>query len=163
MTQLTFNNVVSNLQKYQSILTIINGKKLKSETNDIDRMISILKSYGDLPIDTFNHNESPLLVVDKKQSFQEIVELIFNKNFQGIDGIKLNYENFSDIEQIHSYFDQKPKPTIMRETTLLDLKLIYCILTNDKTERKGKKSDVYEAIKSNIRARKRGKAFSKIF
>jgi hypothetical protein len=135
---------------------------------EIEQIIFAFKPFENIPIDelmygTNTSSKNSTKPTNKKiQSFPEAVELLFSKRYNDINGIKVNYQKMNCSKNVEAYFDETVKSKVIKETTSLDLRLLYCLLIEDKNEIKGNKNEVYEIIKNNIRARKRGEAFGKL-
>jgi len=127
----------------------------KALAKDITKIKNIIESLQD------SKERAVPKVSAKKSSFIDNYQLLIDKNFRTMTGTKINYEIFTSHEEVVNYVDKSDKIKILKEATALDLKLLYSLLTADPTEIKGTKSDVYDSIKRNIRAGRRGEAFMK--
>ncbi|MEH7386829.1 hypothetical protein V7147_15670 [Bacillus sp. JJ1521] len=156
MSTLTYQKVAVHLEKLKEIYETL--QLPKKELREIERAIEIFKQNGDVVVGAALVTKS---VSNKKtkQSFSEIVDSLFQGNYHDLEGTKLRYHELNSAEQVITYIDFTAKTKILKESSALDLKLLYCLLTEDKQELKGTKNEVYEAIKRNVRAKKRGKAF----
>jgi hypothetical protein len=155
MSEITYKNVCGHLEILRRILQSVEEKKLRNEMKEIDRIISVFNDYGDTPIQM----KEPQKNKSKKAGFQEIAEKLFRKEYTSINGIKLDYTNLDCTEKVVALIEGLSKTKIIKSTTLIDLKLLYCLLTGEAVEIKGKKEAVFDAIKANVRARKTGAAF----
>jgi hypothetical protein len=98
----------------------------------------------------------------EKTTFREITELWNHKEFGKIKRTKLNYQCFNDNPKINAFIKGKSKDEVLEETSIVDLNLIYYILTGNCKEIKKKKEDIYYLITSYQKANKQGEAFSKL-
>jgi hypothetical protein len=159
MSELTYKKVSSYLEHLQLIYKAASIQKFKKELKELDQIIEVLAPLKD----TFLLQEpsSKDLISKKKAVFPEIAELLLRKEFP-ISGTKLDFSLFSNREKAAEWVENEPKAKLLKNTTLLDLKLLYCLLTGHIIELKGKKEEVYEAIKTHTRAKRTGEAFAKM-
>lgn len=163
MATVTYKKLASHLEKTKAIYETLQVSK--KEIKEVEQAIEIFTVYGDVEIISARlqaANEKKTSSKNRKVSFSESVDLLSQKRYKELVGTKFYYEDLYTSDQIQTYIDTHTKSKIMKETTVLDLKLLYCLLTGEKGEIKGTKNEVYEALKSHIRARKRGKAFSEL-
>lgn len=159
MSTLTYQKVAVHLEKLKTIYETL--QLPKKEVKEIEKAIEIFQNNGDVPVEEIGTKTSTEKRSNKKTkpSFSDLVEFLFQENYSGLVGTKLNYEEFKTAGKIISYIEDTSKSKVMKDASVIDLKLLYCLLTEDKHEIKGTKNEIYEAIKRNIRAKKRGKAF----
>lgn len=150
MKKIENHEVVPYLMKLKEIYKTVGSKDLGNDVKKLERMILFFSS----PKKT---DETP-----KKRSYKDSLTLILDGNYDQLSGTKLNYSNLSNEVLIIDFIESNSKSKVIKETTALDLKLLYSLLTGDSTDIKGNKNQVYETIKRNIRARKRGEAFTKM-
>lgn len=158
MSKLLFQETINQLEKLKSIYEILQiPQQEKKKIDEIIRKLRNVKTEDETQSKRLSKGKNK-----KSQKFSDIVELLFAKQFDHISGTKINYKKMNKPEQIVEYFDTTTKSKIFKEATALDLKLLYCLLVEEKSEIKGNKDEVYGVIKNNIRARKRGEAFGKM-
>ncbi|NHM32829.1 hypothetical protein [Neobacillus terrae] len=159
MNELTYKKVSSYLEHLQLIYKAASIQKFKKELKELDQIIEVLKPLKD----TFLMQEpsSKNLMKKNKAAFPDIAELFLRKEFP-INGTKLDFSLFNSKEKAAEWFESEPKTKLLKNTTLLDLKLLYCLLTGQIIELKGKKEEAYEAIKTHTRAKRTGEAFAKM-
>ncbi|WP_010283179.1 hypothetical protein [Bacillus timonensis] len=159
MSKVTYQNVASYLEKLKTIYETLGLPK--KEIKEIEKVIEIFQSYGDVLVEEMGIKTSTEKRSSKraKPSFSNLVDSLFLGNYSELEGTKLNYTKLTTVEKIIGYIEDASKTKVMKDASALDLKLLYCLLTEDKQEIKGTKNEIYEAIKRNIRAKKRGKAF----
>ncbi|MFZ3589970.1 hypothetical protein ACOI1C_11990 [Bacillus sp. DJP31] len=161
MTKVTFSDVSKYLEQLRSIYLSIDESKFRKELLELTNAIKLVNS-----LDNLNGNE-PLVCketrkkVKKVTSFEHAIGLLLEKKSIEIKGTKMNYTKISTSEEVLEFLEGFQDSEIVKKTTALDLKLLYCLLTGEQTELKGKKEDLLKSIRRNIRARKRGEAFSK--
>lgn len=143
--------VAEYLIRLKNIYVSINGKVLAKDITKIEKLINLIQD---------NYVESAPKTRTKK-FFKDQYKSLLEKDYSAMTGTKINYELFDSQDDVVNYVDKNAKNKIFREATALDLKLLYSLLTADPTEIKGTKNDVYDAIKRNVRARRRGEAFMK--
>lgn len=159
MKNLTYNDINNHLQSLQTIYQTLGVTKQKMR--ELEHAIHVFNEYGDTPLLGMKSNSKVVSNKSKKRmSFDESLQMINQKRYQDLEGTKMNYEDMNTSQQIIEYIDQTTKAKVLRETTALDLKLLYSILTGKAEEIKGTKSTVYDDIKGYIRAKKRGVAFA---
>ncbi|QOY35184.1 hypothetical protein AWH56_021165 [Anaerobacillus isosaccharinicus] len=149
------DEIVIYLTKLKKIYLSIDPKVMGKEIVKLDRLLNELKNPVEIS------SPKPVSKKQTKNTFMENYQILLKKDYKNLTGIKLNYESFTNSENIVAYIETKPKESVIKEATALDLKLLYSLLTGDEKEIKGKKNDLYEAIYRNIRARRRGEAFMK--
>jgi hypothetical protein len=157
MEKLRTELVIKYLTKYRDILTIIDAKTSKRELNELDSLIKYLEEYG-------NSDQSIKESKTKKNEkvpFEEIIKLWKDKKLDNVKGLKLNYKNFTCEADVIHYFEGYKREEMFKLITLIDLKLLYFILTGDEKERKKNKNEIFDLILSYIKAQKQGEAFSK--
>ncbi|MCC3358582.1 hypothetical protein [Bacillus sp. REN16] len=159
MRSLTYQKVACHLEKMKIIYETL--QLPKKDVKEIENAIEIFNRHGDIPIEEKGIKTRPEKRSNNKTkpTFSEIVDSLFNKNYSVLAGTKLNYAEFRSVEKIIHYMDNTSKTKVMKDAAAIDLKLLYCLLTEDKQELKGTKNEIYEAIKRDIRTKKRGKAF----
>lgn len=160
MSTLTYQKVAVHLEKMKSIYETL--QLPKKDLKEIEKAIEIFQRHGDISVEEImgtKNNAETRSNSKTKPSFSNIVDSLFQGNYRGLAGTKLNYMEFQSVEKIIGYIDATSKTKVMKDASAIDLKLLYCLLTEDNQEIKGTKNEVYEAIKRNIRAKKRGKAF----
>ncbi|MBU3181171.1 hypothetical protein [Clostridium psychrophilum] len=167
MGKIYFRDIINSLIKYKEIIGIIDCEKLKQQSKEIEQMIKLLKPHSDAVIDKLQNAGDEIFYTNvKKKSekvpFEEIIKLWTNKDFQSIRGIKLNYIDFPDAFKVTSFIESRNKEQILKSTTLIDLNIIYFILSGDKRQIKKKKDEVYDMITGLIKANKQGEAFNKL-
>ncbi|MEH7238789.1 hypothetical protein [Bacillus sp. JJ1562] len=159
MSTLTYKKVAVHLEKLKTIYETL--QLPRKDLIEIDKAIDIFHLHGDVSIEEIGiktMSEKPSNNKSKPK-FSDIVDSLFQENYSGLVGTKLNFAEFRSGEMIIAYIDDTSKTKVMKDASAIDLKLLYCLLTEDKLELKGTKDEVYEAIKRDIRAKKRGKAF----
>ncbi len=144
--------IVDYLKHLVKIYKAMDAKHFENDIANIERIISDIG----VPVKTTEKKA-------KKKSFREIYQFLLEKEYHLLTGTKLNYQVFGVSNDIIKFIETNSKADVIKETTALDLKLLYSLLTNDPTEIKGTKSDLYEAIKRNVRAKRRGEAFVKSY
>ncbi len=159
----SFHDVVKHLTQLQLIYETLNLSK--KEMKVIEEMVDVFKTYGDKDISDIcieqTHTEK-MVKKSKKVSFLETLELIKQKEYEMVKGVKIRINELNTPEKIMSYIEENPPDKVLGDSTVLDLKILYAILTEENREVRGTKKVIYETIKANIRARKRGIAFSKM-
>ncbi|WP_096199570.1 hypothetical protein [Bacillus sp. FJAT-45350] len=143
--------IVDYLNRLKNIYQTINKPSLSKDIKRIEKLIDSLDASKEKSVKNF-----------QKPTFKENYESLINKKYVDMTGVKLDYKNFNSVEAVIEFIKDVSQSKLLRETTAVDLKLLYCILTNSSTEMKGTKNEIYEAIKRNVRARKRGEAFKKL-
>ena len=145
--------VIDYLTKLQDVYKSLNSTLLATDIKQIEAIISDLQAI--------NHTESKVIIrkQTKKPTFAENHTLHIEQQYEALRGVKLDYANFLSEDDVVSFIENTTRTKALRETTALDLKMLYSILTKDPNEIKGTKQQMYEAISRNIRAKKRGKAF----
>ena len=159
MSELTYKKVSSYLEHLQLIYKATSIQKFKKELKELDQIIEVLAPLKDTLL--LQESSSKDSLSKKKLSFPEIAELLLRKKFP-TSGTKLDFSLFSSREKAAEWVENEPKAKLLKNTTLLDLKLLYCLLTGQVIELKGKKEEVYEAIKTHTRAKRTGEAFAKM-
>lgn len=149
------DEIVFYLTKLKNIYLSIDPKVMGMEIRHLDRLLDELQTTEE------NSSHKPVSKKHTKNTFIENYKYLAKKDFKRLSGIKLNYEDFTNSEAIVTYIETKPKESVIKEATALDLKLLYSLLTGDVKELKGTKNNMYEAIYRNIRAKRRGEAFMK--
>ncbi|MEH7225947.1 hypothetical protein V7112_19215 [Bacillus sp. JJ1566] len=159
MSILTYQKVAVHLEKLKTIYETL--QLPKKEIMEIEKTIEIFHRYGDVLVEETGTTANTEKQSNKKPkpTFSEIVVSLFQENYDGLVGTKLNYAEFRTVDKIIAYIDDTSRTKVMKDASAIDLKLLYCLLTKDKHELKGTKNEVYEAIRRDIRAKKRGKAF----
>lgn len=160
MSTVTFQKLVVHLEKVKSIYETLHLSR--KEISEIEIAIETFKKYGEISIDalvTEQQKTGKQATKKGKMSFSNTVDLLFQKKYGELSGTKLTYTELQTPQQVVDYIERSSKTTVMKDSTALDLKLLYCMLTGENLELKGTKNAVYESIKSTIRAKKRGKAF----
>ena len=147
------HEIIQYLTRLKKIYETIDQKPLKKEITNLEKIIASL-------LENENSTE-PKVKAAKKNSFKENYQLIKDKNLAAMTGTKLDYTCFSCNDDVVNFIEKNDQAKLLRKTTALDLKLLYSLLTDNPTEIKGTKNDIYEAMKRNVRARKRGEAFMK--
>lgn len=142
--------IIEYLTRLKSIYLVIDENMFRKDVAKLEKII-----------DSFKETSEKIKFKPKspKASFNEIYQLLLERNFKALSGTKLNYEELTTRDHIESYCEKNSKSKILKETTALDLKLLYSLLAEDPNEIKGNKNEVLDAIKRNVRARKRGEAF----
>lgn len=146
------DQIVEYLTRLKNIYLTIDEKLFQREIKSLEKIIKDLHETKQI---------TTPLTRQKKNSFKANQTFLIERNYSELSGTKLNYEEFLNEDAIVTYFDKNSKTKILKELTVLDLKLLYSLLTEDPNEIKGTKAEVFDAIKRNIRARKRGAAFIK--
>jgi hypothetical protein len=146
------NEIADYLKRLKQIYVAVDEKLFR---NDIVALEKIIDSIQEKPRETISNPKT------QKKTFSDSYHSVIQKNYQDLRGTKLNYEKFTTEDDVVCYFEQNVKTKILKNTTALDLKLLYSLLTGNPIEIKGNKNDLYEIIKRNVRARKRGEAFMK--
>lgn len=159
MKGLTFADINKHLQSLKSIYQALDVPKNK--VKELDQAIHLFNEYGDTSVTDAIHIKGVPRKSKKKLSFTEVLERIDQGKHEDLEGTKINYETMNSSQHISEFFEQTTKPKVLRETTALDLKLLYSLLTGNPEEIKGTKSKVYDDIKGYVRAKKRGMAFSR--
>ncbi|RXI96476.1 hypothetical protein DS745_22460 [Anaerobacillus alkaliphilus] len=144
--------VVYYLHQLKNLYSALDTKEFDKDIAKIDQIIS-----------TFEVPSKKIEPKSKKRNFTEMYQLLLAKNFHLLTGTKLNYQVFPNGDDIVHFIEKNSKADVIKETTALDLKLLYSLLTEDPNEIKGTKSHIYEAIKRNVRAGRRGEAFIKSY
>lgn len=146
------NEIIKYLTKLKNIYSVIDEKHLTKEIKNIQIIIQALETYT-------SENSSPLTKKLKKPSFQESYECMISRNYEKLVGTKLNYKEFSNPDDVVFFIENNEMKKVIRTTNVLDLKLLYCLLTQQFQEIKGTKQAVYDSLKRIVRARRRGEAF----
>ncbi|MEK5443505.1 MULTISPECIES: hypothetical protein [unclassified Fredinandcohnia] len=159
MSTITYQRVADHLEKLKTIYETLQIPK--KEIKEVEKIIELFHGYGDISVEekTGKANIEKKSNKTTKPSFSDIVDSLFEEKYSGLVGTKLHFTKLNTVEQIITYIDATAKTKVMKEATALDLKLLYCLLTEEKQEIKGTKNEVYEAIKRDIRTKRRGKAF----
>lgn len=166
MSNILIRNIIDKLLKLKVIMSTLDKDKMSDDIKSIDKIIKdINKCTFSLTKNVEKTPENvPLKEKSKKgksTSFSSALLLLGEQRFDEIKGIKLNYNSFRNDFDVIEYFYSIRKENILKDTTILDLKLLYYILTNNNEEIKGKKDDLFETIINNIKAKKRAIAFNK--
>lgn len=169
MSNILIEDIIDKLLKLKLVMNTLDKVKMRDDIKDIDKIIENLKKESfklngyveakDKESITKNRHTHDKGKKSPKTSFNDAVLLLAEQKFDEIKGIKLNYNEFIRDSYIIEYFCNTEKKNILKAVTVLDLKLIYCILTDSDKEIKGKKDDLFEVIINNIKAKKRGNAF----
>ena len=147
------HEIIQYLTRLKKIYETIDQKPLKKEITNLEKIIASLQE---------NENTTePKVKAAKKNSFKENYQLLNDKNLAAMTGTKLDYTGFSCNDDVVNFIEKNDQAKLLRKTTALDMKLLYSLLTDNPTEIKGTKNDIYEAMKRNVRARKRGESFMK--
>lgn len=167
MENIYVKDIVDILSKYSEILKVIKCKNLNSQLKDIDKIINFISFYNNISLedikDKFKIEELNEKKHNKKsQSFKEAIELINKRQFDKIIGIKFKYDEFTNSSDISNFIENKSKVEVFKLTTILDLNLIYYLVSGNTVCRKSKKDDLYNQIISYIKARKQGEAFKNL-
>lgn len=166
MSDILISDIIDKLLKLKAIMSTLDKDKMSDDIVSIDKIIKDISKYNfKLTENTEKTLETkPLEEKSKKgksTSFNNALILLGENRFDEIKGIKLKYNNFKNYSDVMEYFSKNKKENILKATTILDLKILYYILTNNTEELKGKKDDLFETIINNIKAKKRGAAFNK--
>lgn len=154
MATVTKQEIVHYLKKLEDIYQTVDAKSLKKEIDRLREMINSLTSV--------DQDEKTTTSKGKKgNGFRKNLRLLLDKNYTALTGTKLNYEQMGGFRDVIEFFETYREEDILKHATALDLKLLYTILTGEHRELKGKKDELIQTIKRNIRARKRGEAFRK--
>lgn len=148
--------VIRYLTKYNEILKIIDAGCSK-EIKEIETLVSLLHECiyeTSLVIPSWKTER-------KKVNFDEVIRLYKCGRINEIKGLKLNYKDFSASKDVIHYFEGHKKEEILKATTLMDLKILFFMLTGDERECKRKKDQIIELILSYVKAQKQGEAFGK--
>ncbi|MFC0470920.1 hypothetical protein ACFFHM_10535 [Halalkalibacter kiskunsagensis] len=145
------DQIVDYLIHLKSIYLAIDEKVLRNDITQLDKLIKTLQETSG--------GKSTTPPQQKKKVFSESLKILLEKNYDRLKGTKLDYYQLTNQDEVECFIETHAKTKILKDATALDLKLLYSLLTEDPNEIKGTKSDVFEAIKRNIRARKRGEAF----
>jgi hypothetical protein len=175
MAKITFQQISGHLEKLRNIYKTINEDKFKQDIKELDQAIELYSSlqYGaTIPIDPIssekteeppkkqrkiNHNHP-----GQKNKFEHAIQLLSEQKYNELTGTKLNYQAITNEEDAIQLLNELTDSQVLKHTTALDLKLLYCILTGESKELKAKKKEeILNTIKQNIRATKRGEAFTK--
>ena len=143
--------IVDYLNRLRNIYLAVDDIVLKQDITKIDHLIKTLEESKETTTSSQQQK--------KKKSFSELFNLIAEKKFEELNGVRVDYKNLKNKEEVEHFIEALPKNKILKETTALDLKLLYSLLTGDSSEIKGTKTVIFDAIQRNIRARKRGEAF----
>lgn len=142
--------IIKHLEKLVKIYEVL--QENEQEIQEIKKIITIL-----------NKTEEKVMVTsmtDKKQStITDNIQFLENKQYERLHGTKVNYEEINNTEKVMNLIQQTSKTKLLRETTAMDLKLLYFLLSGEKENFKRTKDKMYETIKTLIRAKNRGKAF----
>lgn len=166
MEKQLFQNIITQLEKLRNIYEIVQVPK--KDVREVNKIIESIQQLGMLtnaeltPTKSSSNRKNTMSPHKKSQSFAEVMELLFENKYHDIGGTKIDYKKMTSPEHIVDYFEATTKSKVMKNATALDLKLLYCLLIQEKRELKGNKNEVYSVIKNNIRARKRGEAFRKM-
>lgn len=143
--------IIFYLEKVRAMYQTIDDTTLKKDIQKIGELIAQLRG----------ESSTPQLVKKKENSYRESLLLLLDKKYELLKGTRVNFEQVLSSEDVVAFFEFHSEKDILAHTTALDLKLLYTVLTGEHRELKGKKEELLQTIKRNIRARKRGEAFSK--
>ncbi|MBM7662125.1 hypothetical protein JOC85_002932 [Bacillus mesophilus] len=175
MAKITFEQISSYLEKLRDIYISIDEGKFNKDLKELNQAISLLNSIQNGTIDPLGSTETKgkthkeeidkNLMISKPtmklNKFEEAVHLLAQEKYEDLKGTKLNYREITNESDVIQLVEELTDSQVLRHTTTLDLKLLYCILTQDKKEIKAKKKeDLLQTIKQNIRAVRRGEAFT---
>jgi hypothetical protein len=168
MDQVTFGDIADYLERLKTIYLSIGESKFKKELVDLNEAIEIVRSLQHsttVPIQQSlptSETSSSKKKTRKPNSFEQSLVLLFEKKYDELKGTKINYKQVNTSVDVIEFLEIHTDSQILKNTTALDLKLLYCIMTEAKTELKDKnKEGLLKSIKRNIRAGKRGEAFVK--
>jgi hypothetical protein len=154
MAQINNEVIALYLEKLRRIYLSIDDTRLKKDVDLISEIITSLTSV--------KSNSEPRKKKKKTEGqFEKSLAQLSIKNFDALKGTKINYCEVTTSQDVIDFLESHTDSSVLKHTTALDLKLLYYILTNEKIELKGKKEDLLKSIKRNIRARRRGEAFTK--
>ncbi|MBM6619641.1 hypothetical protein [Bacillus suaedaesalsae] len=154
MAQVGKNEIIHYLEKLKSMYVAIDENALRKDIRKIEEIIRSL--HGKV-----ESNPIKKQVRKKENTFRESLALLNERKYNDLKGTKVNFEHVRSSEDVITFFEIHSETHILSHTTALDLKLIYTILTGEHREIKGKKEELLQTVKRNIRARKRGEAFSR--
>ncbi|WP_216828563.1 hypothetical protein [Alkalihalobacterium elongatum] len=160
-----FKQAITHLEKLKTIYETVNASK--KDIGNIETVICKFKQLQRKPSKPINEGsnegeQAPQKTKAKAHSFVAALNEIKSSNYPNLKGTKLDHKIYKNPATIIDYWTTHSKEKILKETTALDLKILYYGLTNDEHEPKGTKSKLFDMISTNIRARKGGIAFSKI-
>ncbi|WP_456275104.1 hypothetical protein [Bacillus sp. AK128] len=179
MAKITFGHISSYIEKLRSIYQSIDEGLFKNEIIELNKTIELLNSIQKgslLPTDLVkeqDHQQKPKLAGKPRENTKEKSNIKLNKFDQGLKllsqgkynelkGTKLNYEEITKEEDVVQFLEETTDSQVLNHATAIDLKLLYCILTGETVEIKGKnKKALLQTIKLNIHAARRGAAFTK--
>jgi hypothetical protein len=173
MAKITFEQISGYLEKLRNIYTTIDEGKFKKDIKELDEVINLfnsLQSGAVVPLEpTGDTNSRKALVSNQKvkkpierlNKFDQAVRLLAEEKYEDLNGTKLNYQEITNDAHVIQLLEELTDAQVLKHTTVLDLKLLYSILTRDKKEIKAKKKEeLLQTIKQNIRAARRGEAFT---
>lgn len=166
MSNILIKDIIDKLLKLKAIMSALDKNKMSEDIKSIDKIIEdISKGKSALNENIEKSLEKKVLKEKNKKgkgtSFNDALKLLGEHKVDDIKGVKLKYNNFKTYSDVIEYFSKNKKVNILKATTVLDLKILYYILTNSTEEIKGKKDDLFETIINNVKAKKRGEAFNK--
>jgi hypothetical protein len=160
-------DIIDILSNYKGVLYSINTKQLDKPIKELEKIIIMLTPFTDMNINEIA--STPDKGINKitqktsaKMSFREAAELWSNGKYNEMKGIKLDYSALNNRGKVVSFIKENSKEEILKITNVLDLNLLYFILTGEYKEIKKRKEELYNLITSYIKANKQGEAFSKL-
>ncbi|MBM7703513.1 hypothetical protein [Metabacillus iocasae] len=161
---MTTYELAKHLMVLKDVYSSVGKTKHKRDIAHISKMVDQLTSMVDQPLDSLlkraNVEAMTTKAELKKNSFERSLEYLLNKQYDQLKGTKVKYADLHTCEEVTAFFNNHTDTAILKKTTMLDLKLLYSLLTDEKNELKGKKKDdLVKKIRLNIRAGHRGEAF----
>ncbi|WP_246943283.1 hypothetical protein [Bacillus pinisoli] len=174
MAKITFGQISKYLETLRTIYSTIDEGKLKKELNELNQVIDLLNSLDKgtvLPLEIQNKHTTQYEVSEKAKNtnkglssknsvLHKTYTLFCEQKFDQLKGTKLNYEAITTEHDVIQFLNEYLDAQVLKHTTALDLKLLYCIISGEFKEISGKKQDLLHTIKQHIRAAKRGEAFT---
>ncbi|WP_110113040.1 hypothetical protein [Bacillus sp. CGMCC 1.16541] len=147
----------------KDVYASVGKAKHKREVAQLAKVIEQLISAPDQPLELLLKSERMELKTTNKRSqkltFEQNLEHLLRKQYNQLQGTKIKYEDMNTREEVLVFFEYTDA-AILKQTTMMDLKLLYSMLTGEKSELKGKKKeDLVRKIRLNIHASRRGEAF----
>jgi hypothetical protein len=170
MDQVTTDVIATYLEKLKTIYLSIDKSKFKKELLELDEAIERVRSMPhsttgptqqNLPAAATSSSSSKKKT-RKPNAFDHNLILLQEEKYDELKGTKINYKEVTTSVDVIEFLQVHTDAQILKNTTALDLKLLYCIMIDEETELKDKnKEGLLKSIKRNIRAGKRGEAFVK--
>lgn len=166
MKSIYIRDIIAILTKYNQILKTIDYKNLDSQIKEINEIINFINLYSDISLDEIKNKfevKSKVVNIEKQnkntEKFKQNIELINKKEFNKIKGIKIEYQEFNNMTDIITFIESKSKEEFIKSYTLLDLNLLYYLISGNTVFKDVKKESLYNKIISYLKAMKQGVAF----